>query len=88
MSALLRFLIRGYQGVVSPAMALIGPSGGCRFSPSCSEYALTAVERHGATHGGWLAVCRIAKCHPFHPGGNDPVPAVQAPGLQCVRLKP
>ena len=62
-------LIRGYQLTVSP---LLPPS--CRFTPSCSQYALEAVNRHGALKGSWLAVRRLARCHPFHPGGFDPVP--------------
>lgn len=62
-------LIRGYQLVVSP---LLPPS--CRFTPSCSQYALEAVNRHGALKGSWLAARRLARCHPFHPGGFDPVP--------------
>lgn len=66
---LLAGLIRGYQIVLSP---LLPPS--CRFHPSCSQYALEAVTRHGALKGGWLAARRLARCHPFHPGGYDPVP--------------
>ena len=66
---LLAGLIRGYQIVLSP---LLPPS--CRFHPSCSQYALEAVTRHGALKGIWLAVLRIGRCHPFHPGGYDPVP--------------
>ena len=62
-------LIRGYQLFLSP---LLPPS--CRFHPSCSQYALEAVTRHGALRGGWLAARRLARCHPFHPGGFDPVP--------------
>ena len=62
-------LIRGYQRFVSPVLP---PS--CRFHPSCSQYALEAVTRHGALRGGWLAARRLARCHPFHPGGFDPVP--------------
>jgi len=66
---ILATLIRGYQRLLSP---LLPPS--CRFYPSCSQYALEAVTRHGALRGGWLAVRRLARCHPFHPGGFDPVP--------------
>ena len=66
---LLVALIRGYQRVLSPALP---PS--CRFHPSCSQYALEAVSRHGALRGAWLAARRLARCHPFHPGGFDPVP--------------
>jgi uncharacterized protein len=62
-------LIRLYQRLVSP---LLPPS--CRFYPSCSQYALEAITRHGALKGGWLAARRLVRCHPFHPGGYDPVP--------------
>jgi len=65
----LRTLIRAYQLVVSP---LLGPS--CRFAPSCSAYAMEAIAAHGPARGSWLAVQRIARCHPWHPGGVDPVP--------------
>ncbi|MDY6906234.1 MAG: membrane protein insertion efficiency factor YidD [Thermodesulfobacteriota bacterium] len=61
--------IRFYQLAISP---MVGPA--CRFYPTCSQYAYTAVKRHGTVKGLWLAVRRIAKCHPFHPGGYDPVP--------------
>jgi putative membrane protein insertion efficiency factor len=61
--------IRVYQLVISPAFP---PS--CRFYPTCSEYALQAIARYGALKGVWLGVKRIARCHPFHPGGYDPVP--------------
>ena len=62
-------LIRGYQLFLSPVLP---PS--CRFTPSCSQYALESVTRHGALRGSWLAARRLARCHPFHPGGFDPVP--------------
>jgi putative membrane protein insertion efficiency factor len=62
-------IIRFYQIVISP----IKPPS-CRFYPTCSHYGLEAVQRFGALKGGWLTVKRILKCHPFHPGGLDPVP--------------
>ena len=65
----LLILIRFYQVAISP---LLGPR--CRFHPTCSAYALEAVTRYGALKGGWLSLRRILKCHPFHPGGFDPVP--------------
>ncbi len=68
-AVVLAALIRGYQLLLSP---LLPPS--CRFHPSCSRYALEAIVRHGALKGTWLAVRRLARCHPFHPGGFDPVP--------------
>jgi putative membrane protein insertion efficiency factor len=63
-------VITGYRRLVSP---LLMPR--CRFLPSCSGYALEAVRVHGALRGGWLAVRRLSRCHPFHAGGLDPVPA-------------
>lgn len=62
-------LIRFYQIAISP----IKPPT-CRFYPTCSHYGLEAVQRYGALKGGWLTIRRISKCHPFHPGGFDPVP--------------
>lgn len=61
--------ITGYRRYISPVML---PH--CRFEPSCSAYALEAVQRHGALRGGWLAARRLSRCHPFHRGGIDPVP--------------
>jgi hypothetical protein len=62
-------LIVLYRWFLSP---LLGPS--CRFHPTCSCYAQDSIRRHGALRGLWLAVARIARCHPWHPGGYDPVP--------------
>ena len=62
-------LIRGYQVLVSPLFPAT-----CRFTPTCSAYAVTSVERYGVVRGGWMAVRRIARCHPWNPGGYDPVP--------------
>ncbi|MCF2937483.1 membrane protein insertion efficiency factor YidD [Paenibacillus alkaliterrae] len=63
--------IHFYRKVISP---LTPPS--CRFYPTCSMYALEAIEKHGAAKGSWFAAKRIARCHPFNPGGYDPVPPV------------
>ena len=69
MRPVLLLLIRGYQLLVSP---LLGPR--CRFYPSCSAYAYQAVVGHGGLRGSWLAVRRLLRCHPWNPGGLDPVP--------------
>ena len=69
MKRVLVALIRAYQYALSP---FLGHS--CRYYPTCSEYALEAVEKYGAIKGGWLGVKRIGRCHPWHPGGYDPVP--------------
>ncbi|QSX37280.1 membrane protein insertion efficiency factor YidD [Shewanella sedimentimangrovi] len=62
-------LVRGYQIFISP---LLGPK--CRFHPTCSHYAIEAIQVHGTVKGCWFAAKRILKCHPLHPGGSDPVP--------------
>lgn len=69
MKTLLLALVRAYRYVLSPWW---GRS--CRFTPTCSEFALEALERHGALRGSWLAVRRVSRCHPWHAGGFDPVP--------------
>jgi putative membrane protein insertion efficiency factor len=70
LTALLVGVIRLYQRWLSPAL---GPR--CRFAPSCSHYAVEALRTHGVLRGGWLALRRLLRCHPFNPGGHDPVPA-------------
>jgi uncharacterized protein len=70
MRFVLKYLIRGYQLAISP---FLGPR--CRFYPSCSHYAIEAIETHGALRGVWLTIKRISRCHPWHEGGFDPVPA-------------
>jgi uncharacterized protein len=74
MNTLLSWLLRAYQVTISPLMR---PS--CRFFPSCSNYAIEALRVHGAGRGSWLAARRICRCHPWHPGGFDPVPPRQSP---------
>lgn len=69
MSGILTGIIRFYQRRISP---LTGAS--CRFHPTCSQYSLEAIEKYGAARGSWLGARRILRCHPFHPGGYDPVP--------------
>lgn len=66
---LLQLLIKGYQGFLRPWMPPL-----CRYQPSCSDYALQALQLHGPVKGSWMATKRICRCHPFHAGGYDPVP--------------
>jgi hypothetical protein len=63
------FLIRFYQKLISPVLP-----ASCRFIPSCSEYTYQAIEKYGALRGGWLGLRRVGRCHPWNPGGFDPVP--------------
>ena len=69
-------VIRLYQATVSPdhgwLRSYLSPT--CRFEPTCSDYAIGAINRYGVIYGSWLAMGRISRCHPFHPGGRDPVP--------------
>jgi putative membrane protein insertion efficiency factor len=69
MKILLIGLVRFYQYAISP---LVGRR--CRYFPTCSEYTLDAVQKYGAAKGGWMGAKRICRCHPWHPGGYDPVP--------------
>ena len=76
-------LIWVYQRTVSPALVVINPSAGCRFEPTCSHYARTALQEHGFFAGVGLTVVRLAKCGPWHAGGEDPVPPRK---LSCIRV--
>lgn len=69
MQTILINLVKFYQTFISPMKA---PS--CRFTPTCSQYAVEAIKIHGSVKGSWLSVKRLLKCHPLHPGGSDPVP--------------
>jgi putative membrane protein insertion efficiency factor len=69
LARLLVMVVRGYQIAISP---LLPPA--CRYTPTCSQYAIDALRRHGALKGSWLALRRIGRCHPFRQGGYDPVP--------------
>jgi putative membrane protein insertion efficiency factor len=75
-------LIRAYQLVISP---LLPPA--CRFYPSCSHYAADAVREHGVVRGSWLALSRLARCHPWHPGGVDFVPAAAPHGARRLESR-
>jgi len=83
MRLILQTLIRGYQLIISP---WIGPR--CRFYPSCSHYAHEAIAVHGAARGTWLTLRRLARCHPWHPGGLDPVPSKHGshPNCECEQV--
>ena len=69
MQGFLVLLIRGYRLFISPLLP-----AACRYYPTCSAYAIEAIEKHGALSGSWLALRRLGRCHPFRPGGYDPVP--------------
>jgi putative membrane protein insertion efficiency factor len=69
MTRLMLFVIRAYRYLLSPWWG-----NQCRFDPTCSEYAMQAIEEHGSLRGSWLALRRLTKCHPWHRGGFDPVP--------------
>lgn len=71
MKKVLVLLLRGYRAAISPLYGQV-----CRYHPSCSAYAMSAIDRHGSVVGSWLAVRRLARCHPWAAGGYDPVPVV------------
>lgn len=83
LNIILILLVRLYRWILSPLKnVLFGPLGRCRFEPTCSAYALEALERHGPFRGGWLALRRVCRCHPWGDCGHDPVPpgaAVRSP---------
>lgn len=89
MQGFLIALVRGYRLLLSPWLG-----SACRFEPTCSRYALEALERHGAAAGSYLAVRRLARCHPWCAGGVDPVPDARPrlftrlPGVDCVAGHP
>lgn len=78
MRRILIFLVKGYRLLISP---ILPPS--CRFYPSCSEYAVEALSKHGALRGGWLTLRRLGRCHPFCAGGVDPVPDSPSRSTGC-----
>ncbi len=78
MTRLLLFLLAFYRRWLSPALHSLG-TGGCRYLPTCSEYAVIAISTHGPLRGTGLALWRLLRCHPFTRGGLDPVPAIPAP---------
>lgn len=67
LSWMLILCVRGYQIVLRPLLPQV-----CRFTPSCSQYFIESVRKHGPLRGAWRGVCRIGRCHPWHPGGYDP----------------
>ncbi|MGL5511268.1 MAG: membrane protein insertion efficiency factor YidD [Microcoleaceae cyanobacterium] len=71
-------ILQGYKKIISP---LLPPA--CRYYPTCSEYAMEAIDRFGIFTGSWLATKRILRCHPFHPGGYDPVPEKHSADCHC-----
>lgn len=79
-------LIRVYQRTLSPLLPVLTAGAcGCRFYPTCSHYAAEAIRTHGALAGSWLALVRLVKCTPLHPGGTDPVPPRRS-RPQCARV--
>jgi putative membrane protein insertion efficiency factor len=89
MQHVLVFGVRLYQVLLSPLKVLLfGPLGRCRFDPTCSEYALDAIRTHGGVGGSWLALKRIARCHPWGGCGCDPVPDCRKDELRAFAVSP
>jgi putative membrane protein insertion efficiency factor len=82
MKAAALWMLRGYKRWISPAFPV-----SCRYVPTCSEYAMEAVERYGALRGGWMAASRLLRCHPFSKGGLDPVVRDRPVGVGVLRLR-
>ena len=80
MKLVLKAFIRGYQLLISPLLPAT-----CRYTPTCSSYALTAIERFGPLRGSWMAIKRIVRCNPWHEGGYDPVPVIPMVGETDLR---
>ena len=78
MKQVLFWFIQAYRYLISPWLG-----DNCRYYPSCSEYAQTAIMEHGALYGSWLSIKRLSRCHPFHEGGYDPVPGTEKTA-QCT----
>jgi len=74
MKRILLAFLAFYRAWLSPAIHVLSPFGGCRYHPSCSQYAAEAIMMHGAAHGGWMALKRLLRCNPFARSGFDPVP--------------
>ncbi|MFZ0630753.1 MAG: membrane protein insertion efficiency factor YidD [Acidobacteriaceae bacterium] len=82
-------LLLFYKRVLSPALhAVPGLSGACRFQPTCSEYAAIAVAEHGLVRGTMMSLGRLARCHPLHRGGFDPVPLRRADSITAIKARP
>jgi putative membrane protein insertion efficiency factor len=83
---ILIFFVRIYRVTLSPVLTVVfGPNGGCRYTPSCSRYALEAIQTHGAISGSWMSLKRICRCNPFGGCGHDPAPPVEK--SQNLKLK-
>jgi uncharacterized protein len=82
------FALRVYQIFISPVLAaFLGPLSRCRFTPTCSQYALEAVRLHGALVGGWLALRRLGRCHPWGASGEDPPPPAPLGAKRALKLR-